>query len=222
MRRGDGTSRAAGGGARGFTLVELIVALVLVAIFAALAVPSLSSTMQRADARQTAREIANKFRQARQAAMSRGEVVVAEVVTADGAPIASGVTSEAGHVALLRSQNNVTNCSATSGYDQVGEPMRVEEQSSTLQLHGTSGGSATQICFTPNGRALGESGAILDADTSGANCSLKNFRLWIAERTAGDTELEEARACDAEAATRTALNFWVVEVPYNGAIKAEK
>lgn len=220
------SDRDVGGGlpAGGFTLVELMVAMVLVAVFAGLAVPSLSSTMERAEARQTARALANTFRTARNEAMSRGEIIVAEVVTAGGNSQVSGTQSEQGHIQLLRSNNNVTNCSAAGGYNAVGTPTIVEEESSNLRLHGMTGTSSQKlICFTPDGRALSGDGSVINADSDG--CQLENFRMWIADRQAGGgagSALKDAIPCDGNTVARTETNFWVVEIPYNGAIKAKR
>lgn len=210
--------------AGGFTLVELMVAVVLVAVFAGLAVPSLSSTMERAEARQTARELANAFRRARNQAMSRGEVVAAEVVTTDGNAQEGSISSDRGHIELLRSENNVATCSTVDGYTSIGDPVRVREHSSDMEIIGmTNGDTDRVICFTPDGRALDGSGSVVEADADG--CHLENFRMWIAEADADSdntTQLQNAVPCDGETIARTEIHFWAIEVPYNGAIKANR
>jgi type IV fimbrial biogenesis protein FimU len=210
--------------AGGFTLVELMVVVVLVAVFAGLAVPSLSSTLQRADARQTARELANAFRRARNQAMSRGEVVAAEVVTTEGTSQAGSASSDLGHIELLRSNNNVGTCSTVSGYTPVGDPVRVRDHSNNLEIVGMTGGDTDRvICFTPDGRALDGTGSVVEADADG--CELENFRMWIAEKDVSansSTELQNAVPCDGNSIARTKIQFWSIEVPYNGAIKANR
>lgn len=224
MSRESDRDTVGGRPAGGFTLVELMVAVVLVAVFAGLAVPSLSSTMERAEARQTARELANAFRRARNQAMSRGEVVAAEVVTTDGTAQQGSANSERGHIELLRSNNNVASCSAVEGYTSVGEPVRVRDYSSDMEIHGMTGGDDTRvICFTPDGRALDGGGAVVEADADG--CELENFRMWLAETEVDQektTKLENAIPCDGDSIARTEIHFWAIEVPYNGAIKANR
>jgi prepilin-type N-terminal cleavage/methylation domain-containing protein len=64
---------------RGFSLVELMVVIAIIAILATIAAPSISEYIRRAKGRDVARSIANSVRFARDQATSRGQVVIVEV-----------------------------------------------------------------------------------------------------------------------------------------------
>lgn len=81
-------------GAHGFSLVEMMIVVAIIAILAAIAVPSISEYIRRSKGRDVARSIANSVRFARDQAMSRGQVVLVEID-----PSASG---DRGVVRVLR------------------------------------------------------------------------------------------------------------------------
>ena len=221
-----------GRAARGFTLVELIVALVLVAIFAALTVPALSGTMARNDARKTARVVANAFRTARNQATSRGEVVFAKVDPGTGR----------GEVTLRRSDTNETSCGlataddsntvlldATPNPPETDDPwnVAVADLSSRMAIHSVNTDNSPQwICFSPGGQVFDGSGDIF----YDSECEGENFRIFLAEdgvdvnSAGGGTDLT---VCEDDQSDRQDLQddrsvyyYWEVRVPYNGAIEA--
>lgn len=65
--------------ARGVTLIELMVVLVVLGILAAMVSPSIFGSIRRQRAAGVGRELANELRRARNQAMSRGEAIVVEV-----------------------------------------------------------------------------------------------------------------------------------------------
>lgn len=71
---------------RGMTLVELMVAVAIIAIVAGVASPSIFKSLRRERAAGVAREVANELRRARNQSMARGEVILVQVVPAGAAP----------------------------------------------------------------------------------------------------------------------------------------
>lgn len=61
---------------RGFTLVELVVVVVIIAIFAALATPTIVQQLRDRHLREAAQKVAFLYRQARMRAMGRGSAVL--------------------------------------------------------------------------------------------------------------------------------------------------
>ena len=207
---------------RGFTIVELIVALVLVAIFAALTVPALTQTMARNDARRAARAVANVFRTARNQATSRGEVVFVRIQP----------DTDEGTVSLRRTDGNETSCglaSATTGSTtEVGDPVVISEMSSRMTIDSVNTEGASDppsepnwLCFAPGGQVVDSDGEIFYDD----QCNGTNFRIFLADKEA--TVNEALTACPTNQSDRHDLDddravayYWEVRVPYNGAIEA--
>lgn len=88
-------SRLRTAGTRGMTLVELMVVIAIIAIVAAVASPSIFRSIRRERAVGAAREIANALRAARNQAMSRGEIVVVELSTANRGSVKTYATTVA-------------------------------------------------------------------------------------------------------------------------------
>ena len=90
---------------RGFTLVELMIVVAIIAIISAVSVPTLSRFFDRSSARDNAVSIANALRSARTQAMSSGAPVVVEIKRT-GEPliaVSQATRVEAGAPQLLRS-----------------------------------------------------------------------------------------------------------------------
>jgi prepilin-type N-terminal cleavage/methylation domain-containing protein len=77
-------------GARGFTLVEIVVVISLLVIVAAAVAPALMRAGREDDVTASANEIAGLIRTARTAGLTRGEGVTLTVVTASGRYVVEG------------------------------------------------------------------------------------------------------------------------------------
>lgn len=203
------------GAAAGFTLVELIVTVTLVALMVGLSLPAISRTLERADARSVARTVANAFRTARNQAMSRGEPVMAKVDT-----------NNLGEVILYRTDPTAASCleASTSNVTEVSRT-KVEEVSADRGIVGISPRSDDSkpvwLCFAADGRVLDKAGQVIKDKL----CKGKNYRLFVADeglqlsqsiKDCPSTEDKRRERRD----ERDLANFWVVDVPYNGAIRA--
>lgn len=92
-----------GGNSRGFTLIELIVVVVIVGIFAAIAMPSFSSMLHRSSVRAAADEFYDLLQYARAEAVTRGTIVninaavnTTQIVVALGANASGTVLRQVG------------------------------------------------------------------------------------------------------------------------------
>lgn len=156
----------------GFTLVELMVVVTLIALLAALSTPTLSRSVQRGKAKDAAREVASALRNVRSQAMSRGQAALVRInpqrvagggdmmtifagVDADGQParscevISGGATTGVGAVGTIP-WSNVS-------------PDMVMLGASQVSLTGPVGVTAlgtgqTFVCVSPDGRVLGPNG----------------------------------------------------------------
>lgn len=86
-------------GARGFTLIQLLIALVVMSALTAVAVPRFASVRDRLAAERAARDLVTFYRQARYAAISRGTMVRTEFTPDTLRAVYEGVTDS---VFLLR------------------------------------------------------------------------------------------------------------------------
>lgn len=207
----------------GFTLTELLVAVTLVAILAGIASWSLSRILERADARQTARTMANALRYAHDQAMSRGETVLVRV----------NVATNRGQIQVFSAGDSQNGCQGASVPS--GEEPQYETSVSSVsgrmmidKIADMSGSSSKDVlCFTTDGRILSTTGDPFDAQ----GCDRKNWRLFVASKEAidaGDVGATE-RSC-LEDATRDQLldrrtardrvDFWEIHAGYNGSIRA--
>jgi Tfp pilus assembly protein FimT len=199
------------------------VAVTLVAILAAIAAPTMSRLLERADARQTARNLANALRFAHDQAMSRGEMVLVEVNTA----------ASRGQIQVFRSDPGETSCqgvSVPSGASAQYETT-VASVSGRMQIDGiadtTGSGQKTLLCFTSDGRILNDQGNPFHAQ----GCERKNWRLFVASERAiesgdvGATERDCLSGATKEAlldrrTARDRVDFWEIHAGYNGSIRA--
>lgn len=205
---------------RGFSLVELMVAVVLIGVMAGFATPAIMRGMERARAKAVARDIANVFRLARNQAMNRGEVILAVVSTANS-----------GNITLYRSTNAAASCAAatfnTADAATVLQTLPLVQRPGNLFMVGitpANEGTATNpLCFAPGGKVVKKSGLPI---TNLGDCSRFNFRVAIAKKDwSGDVTLGNCLSASATDTDRRSLkdrrdinNYYIVHVPFNGTI----
>lgn len=102
----------------GFTLVELMIVVALIALLAAFSTPSIAKTIERNNAKKAARDVGNAFNLARNQAMSRGEVVLIKIDKA--------TTTKRGEIRLYRTANRALSCTTAefpwgTGGDSTGD-----------------------------------------------------------------------------------------------------
>ncbi|MFO7178225.1 MAG: GspH/FimT family pseudopilin [Pseudomonadota bacterium] len=145
---------------RGFTLVELLVVVVLVAIFATIAVPGVVERFRERRSSEAAQRIAALYRSARMRALGRGAAVLVRfaddrftVYEAIQGPAATNASC-----ALLPSASCLTPDWANTANRRhevtTYSPGRLAE-GVTVSVNG--GATALDVCFTPMGRAYSRS-----------------------------------------------------------------
>jgi len=213
---------------RGFTLVELMITVALIALLVAVSTPTMTRTMERIDSRSTARSLANVFRQARNQAKSRGEVVLVRIQQ----------NVDRGRLSIHRTDDQALRCSGIDpGNDttQVGEATTVRELSGEMEIRGVATETPEWLCFTPEGTMLDSDGDVIDHQ----NCSGENARIWIANRgasmsdaanTVGVSE-DQLTGCPSGPITdeselrkirdaRYLASLWLIDVGFNGSVRA--
>lgn len=205
------TARTNGGrgNSSGFTMVELMVVLAVIAILAAVLSPSVSRYMERAQAQEASREVTNTLRMARNHAMSRGEIILAEVTTGEGRG-----DDENGGIELYRTDTsdneefdctgddpNDTECFALSCAQATAlDRSRDLESIHELDLGETApdmfiagiepepdgdgdGAISEMMCFSPSGRVLASGGLSLGGAGDG-DCDYVGVDLWVRKQLA--------------------------------------
>lgn len=198
---------------RGFTMVELMIVLVIIAVLAAVIAPNVSSYMKRSQAQEAARDISNTLRMARNHAMSRGEIILAEVEPG------TSTQGENGRVELFRtdtsgnaefncdeSDPNDTDCFALScaqatalrADDLVSvEELDMAQASPDMAIAGLrprpdgDGNDAISrmICFSPSGRVLASGGLALSGGGDEA-CDFVGMSIWVGRQPADGGRVE--------------------------------
>ena len=194
-------------GPGGFSLVELMIVVAIMAILATIAAPSISEYLRRAKGRDVARSIANSVRYARDQATSRGEVVFTEIEpggqnglgevrvvritpssTGGGDGAAPG--SQGADATNFFGSSNVdtprTCKEADIGISQgtfVKETVytySLAEKEPDMAIRGTdpSPGNLMTLCAMPDGRIGNVRG--LSFSPSESSCTDQEFRIWAA------------------------------------------
>lgn len=146
---------------RGFTLIELSVVIVVIAVFATLAAPSVVQQMRDRRVQEAARQIATVYRQARLRALGRGAAVL---VRYNGTSFSvfearMGAAAPSAACADLPSSSCLTtpwDTAANVRLVDAAEGTRAGDPSITLTLSDNAGSTLTalDICFTPSGRTF--------------------------------------------------------------------
>jgi prepilin-type N-terminal cleavage/methylation domain-containing protein len=148
---------------RGFTLIELMVVVVIIAISAALVIPLATRQIRDNQVHRIAKEVASTYRNARMLAMARGGAVVVRYTNVDNGKLSvrEGVEDSTSTDACQLLP--VTSCNRGSGttdpWTSGGNEIVGEMSGSggtppiTIGLRGTSFANV-DVCYTPMGRTL--------------------------------------------------------------------
>ncbi len=119
---------------RGFTLIELVMVMVIMGAFAALAVPNMSPGDTTVNAQ--ADRFAQDLRHAQTLAMSQGRALTVEVVSATRYRVTDGgstIRDPAGEVLDVTLQNGVSLSGPDISFDSLGRPQTAGSLSTTAQ-----------------------------------------------------------------------------------------
>lgn len=188
---------------RGFSLVELMIVVAIIAILAAVAAPSISEYVRRSKGRDVARSIANSVRFARDQATSRGQVVLVDIdpTASDGHGLVtvrrlvdtsgSGGDAGSGDAGSGDAGGSTTSAlipkSCKEAAWKIGEgtldtevvyQYDVGEEQPDMAIRGTDPvPDPIRLCAMPDGRVGGMDG--LPFSTNNSTCTDQEFRLWI-------------------------------------------
>jgi prepilin-type N-terminal cleavage/methylation domain-containing protein len=148
---------------RGFTLLELMAVVLIITVFASLAIPSVVVQLRDRRVQEAARRIGMVYREARLRALGRGSAVLVRIVNGDitvmEARVGTEVNGNAGCVDLPVSSCLNTNWSDPARQRTVGgfHLATSGEQADMAVTISDSANTAIpnlDICFTPIGRAF--------------------------------------------------------------------
>ena len=204
-------------GYRGFTLVELMIVISLVAILAAISAPSISRAMERSRLNDLNRDLANGILEARSFAMSSGEAVFAQVDIANDRVhffLPANFQSPAGSPAMSCATAQMPGTIPAPNTDGWLFTVSADEYGVEQELLGQDP-AANILCFSPSGKVLAENGAVLES-----NCEDNNYILWLGRATPQtscpdytNSEERDQRAID---------NIYFIHVSYGGQVRVRQ
>ncbi len=151
------------GASAGFTLIELMVVVVIIAILAAISVPMFVARMRERRSQQAAMQLAGIYREARMRALGRGAAILVKYKDATWS-VLEGVEGAQASIARTTSANcqslPTTGCltngwtSATSRNITTFDPSGLGESLTAKVKFGGSDQTKLDVCFSPLGRAF--------------------------------------------------------------------
>ncbi len=149
---------------RGFTLIELMVVVVIIAVLATISVPLFVAKMRERRSQQTALQLAGLYREARMRALGRGAAVLVDHDGADTWTVKEGVEG----TAQSSTRAGTTECRALPTRGCVSNSWGADTSREIATFKPTdvsdvtraefSDGTSRDVCFSPLGRAFVRSG----------------------------------------------------------------
>lgn len=237
MTRKDALARP-----HGFTLTELMIAVVIIGILGAFLAPSVSRYMQRNKGVSAANGVAGALKMARNLAMSSGQVVFVDL-TVEGEvevfqnlpnncdapnPPAACFSQSCAEANTFPAANKRTIAAPQADLKARHPEMIISGFNSTGTTAENSG--TLSLCFAPDGRVLKPAGVPFDADCGGINTRIfvqpeepgshtgpingGDMRTcWLTNASDASINFRQQQKNE-----RDVANFFVIQVPFNGAI----
>ena len=169
---------------RGFTLVELMVVVIIIAISAALVIPMATRQLRDNQVHRIAKEVASTYRNARMLAMARGGAVVVRYTTANNGTleVLEGVDDrERGNAC---DELPVPNCNRSlNSWNTSGTGAGARSISTVTGPAGghnppisIDAGGDRDVCYTPMGRTMHRGGTSGSFSTMSAPLQIQVFR----------------------------------------------
>lgn len=194
----------------GFSLVELMIAVVIIGVLAALSAPSVSRSMERSRYHDFNRALANGFQESRMFAMNSGQAVLVDIGD-DGVRFYTPTNFEVGEGGAMSCPMAVDDGPNASNVLFTVAPVAFGLENLTMEVMPAT---ATRVCISPQGRVLTNTGQIISS-----GCETFNFLLWnyptSAVRLAGSCPGFEQDERD----NRQIYNMRAVHVGYSGNVR---
>lgn len=202
---------------RGFTLVELMIVVVLIAVLAALTAPTISSSMERNRASQLNRDVANGFLAARSHAMRQGQAVLVQITPGANSELVFYEPGNLGNAgSCIRAIDNGPAGNGNNVLNRVSPAARGLDNVEFQQPDP----NVTNLCISPSGRIVGMAGQPLEA--TGDGCDQMNFLLPMWDVEQNPSGLEGCDVGDDVDLLRQIHSFSMVHIGYGGQVRVIK